>query len=102
MKLATFVYRGERHIGALTAWGSRQGIFDLNRAVPTLPADMTEFLKAGDSAWDSARRALISPDERYLIPTEQVTLLAPVPRPGKIIGVGYNYDDHTGSSQARP
>lgn len=102
MKLATFVYRGETHIGALTAWGSRPGIFDLNRAVPTLPADMTEFLKAGDSAWDSARRALAFPDERNFIPAEEVTLLAPVPRPGKIIGVGYNYYDHTGGGQARP
>jgi acylpyruvate hydrolase len=63
---------------------------------------MTGFLQAGESAWDAARRALAFPDERYLIPAEEVTLLAPVPRPGKIIGVGHNYYDHTSGGQARP
>ncbi|MEN0108324.1 MAG: fumarylacetoacetate hydrolase family protein [Pseudomonas sp.] len=32
------------------------------------------------------------------IPLDQVTLLAPVPRPGKILGIGLNYADHVEES----
>ena len=34
------------------------------------------------------------PDDRALVPLDDVTLLAPVPRPGKLICVGHNYHDH--------
>jgi acylpyruvate hydrolase len=99
MKLVTFAHQGETHIGALLA-GDGAAILDLNRAQPGLPSDMTEFLKAGQPAWALARRALAAADERCLVPAAGATLLAPVPRPGKIICLGRNYRDHTDATGA--
>jgi acylpyruvate hydrolase len=98
MKLVTFAQRGETHIGALVAQDGRTGIFDFNRAQPSLPADMTEFLKAGEPARALAHRALAAAGERQrcCVPAAEATLLAPVPRPGKIICLGHNYRDHAG------
>ncbi len=98
MKLVTFAQHGETHIGALVAKGRGDAtdIFDFNRAQPSLPSDMTEFLKAGEPAWAIARSALAAADERCFVPAAGATLLAPVPRPGKIICLGHNYRDHAG------
>ena len=93
MKLVTFAYRGETHIGALVAQDQRKHVFDFNRADPSLPSNMTEFLQAGD-----ATRVLVNTDERYLLPEADVTLMAPVPRPGKIVCIGHNYHGHTGAT----
>ncbi len=102
MKLVTFAHQGETHIGALVARGDRRDILDFNRAQPSLPSDMAEFLKAGEPAWALAKSALAA-DERCFVPEAEVTLLAPVPRPGKIICLGHNYRDHTsGAGSALP
>ena len=95
MKLVTFTRRGETHIGVLVCRDERKTIFDLNQAQPSLPSDMTEFLKLGDAAWALAKSALVSADERCYVPEADVTLMAPVPWPGKIICLGHNYYDHT-------
>jgi 2-keto-4-pentenoate hydratase/2-oxohepta-3-ene-1,7-dioic acid hydratase in catechol pathway len=63
--------------------------------VPSRYSDMCAFLAGGDAALAEAK-ALASGEsgqnERYRL--DQVRLLAPVPRPGKIIAVGLNYRDH--------
>jgi len=100
MKLVTFVYLGETHIGALVSQNERDYILDLNRAQPTLPTEMVAFLQAGEAARSLARCTVAAPDTRYLLPTDRVTLLAPIPRPGKLICVGHNYHDHAGGSSA--
>ena len=103
MKLVTFAHVGETHIGALVARGERVDILDFNRAHSSLPSDMTEFLKAGEPAWALAKSALAAADERCFVPEAGATLLAPVPRPGKIICLGHNYRDHTsGAGSALP
>ncbi len=103
MKLVTFARRGKTHIGLLIRQGEEEVIFDLNQAQPGLPADMAEFLKLGDTAWALATSALSSADGRCCVPEAEASLLAPVPRPGKIICLGYNYADHTdGGTQTRP
>ncbi len=103
MKLVTFSHRGETHIGALVCRGEHNTIFDFSHAQPGLPQDMTEFLKLGDVAWALASSALVSGDERCYVPEADVTLLAPVLRPGKIICLGHNYYDHTdGASSTLP
>ncbi len=96
MKLVTFTYRQETRVGALLARGSQEVVLDLNRVQPSLPRDMLAFLQAGDAAMELAKHALAAANERDLLPLSQVTLQAPLPRPGKIICVGHNYDDHTG------
>jgi acylpyruvate hydrolase len=102
MKLVTFAHRGETHIGALVARDGRTDIFDFNQAQPSLPSDMTEFLKAGEPARALAHRALAAAGERErcCVPAAEATLLAPVPRPGKIICLGHNYHDHSSGAGA--
>jgi 2-keto-4-pentenoate hydratase/2-oxohepta-3-ene-1,7-dioic acid hydratase in catechol pathway len=80
--------------------GSAVGIGVIVRdEVLPLPAstypDMTSFLAAGSAALLEAQKVergeLPSPSRHKL---RDVTLLAPVTRPGKIVAVGLNYMDH--------
>ena len=70
----------------------------LDAGAAVLPADMTAFLALGDAGMVAALRALAfaaRPENAALRqPLARVTLLAPVPRPGKILGVGRNYWAH--------
>ncbi len=109
MKLVTFAHRGAAHIGALLSLNGRPYVFDLHRAQP-LPTDMIALLEAGDGALRAAQHLVGAIYESPLqaaveacIPEADVTLLAPVPRPGKIICLGHNYRDHSGRpGQERP
>ncbi len=92
MRLVTFEFQGRQRIGAQA--GSR--IVDFARALPALPADMKFFLALGPSALEPAREALSNVKEEWLLPESSVTLLAPVPQPGKILCIGHNYAGHIG------
>jgi 2-keto-4-pentenoate hydratase/2-oxohepta-3-ene-1,7-dioic acid hydratase in catechol pathway len=97
MKLVTFVHRNATRLGVLVTRDAQEFILDLNRAQPDLPADIIAFLQAGDAALAAAQRALVTAEAHALIPLAEATLLAPVPRPGKIICIGHNYHGHTGA-----
>ena len=70
----------------------------LDAGAPALPADMAAFLALGDAGIVAALRALAfaarGENAALRRPLASVTLLAPVPRPGKILGVGRNYGAH--------
>lgn len=53
---------------------------------------MLEFLATGQSALTAMQQLIDSQQAR--IPFQEVKLLAPVPRPGKFLGVGLNYAEH--------
>ncbi|WP_445371949.1 fumarylacetoacetate hydrolase family protein [Methylomonas sp. HW2-6] len=89
MKLATFLDNGVRKIGAVVGDA-------VVAAGAEAPNDMLAFLAAGDSA-RQALQALIDADAPRIALTD-VTLLAPIPRPGKLLGVGLNYADHIGET----
>jgi acylpyruvate hydrolase len=91
MKLVTFSLENKTRIGLWLG----QSILDLAQAQPALPITMLEFLAAGRPALELARQALSDPQPGALIPAASVTLLAPIPRPGKLICMGHNYLDHT-------
>ena len=63
-----------------------------------IPSDMTAFLALGEASMAAAARALafaaVPGREALRRPLSGVALLAPVPRPGKILGVGRNYGEH--------
>jgi 2-keto-4-pentenoate hydratase/2-oxohepta-3-ene-1,7-dioic acid hydratase in catechol pathway len=92
MRLITFVRAGATRIGAETA----RGIVDFRVAAPALPQTMIELLGAGTLALKTARAVVARAldDGVGLMPTDQVHLLAPLPRPGKIFGIGLNYREH--------
>ena len=95
MKLATFKTRagGAPTIGGLV--GDR--LVDLAaESNGALPSTMIEFLEQGDAAMQLARRLLGGADDSgptgYAL--DEIELLSPVPRPGKIIHTACNFDAH--------
>jgi len=66
---------------------------EADAAAALIPDDMTAFLALGEPA-RAAAFAGRSESASLRRPLSDVVLLAPVPRPGKILGVGRNYGDH--------
>ncbi len=94
MKLITFVYRNQSRIGALITRDGQEHVVDFSQAVPGLPGDVIELLEAGDAGLAAARGAIASASASATLLLADVKLLAPIPRPGKIICIGLNYSDH--------
>jgi len=72
-------------------WGVRHD----DRIMPLsgLREDVT-YRKLADTGFLNIVEDAVAAAEDHSIPVENVRLLAPVPRPGKIICVGLNYHDH--------
>jgi len=100
MKLITFVYKGQTRLGALVADAAGERVLDLNHLDSRLPADMLAFLEAGSPAMALARGAVAAASPDQSLPLAEVTLKAPLPRPGKIICIGVNYLEHAHESNA--
>ena len=66
-------------------------VVDLLAANPTLPADVLGLIQGGPAVLEHARAAALSGLGR---PLADVQLLAPIPRPPKIVCIGVNYADH--------
>jgi len=96
MKLCTFTHGQRTRIGVVVG----ELVIDLPAVAPDLPDDMISFLAAGDEAMAAAREAQTKPDVAF--PVADVTLEAPVPRPGKILAIGLNYADHIAETGAEP
>lgn len=92
MRWITFEHNDEVHVGALT----RRGVVDFQRAAPALPPTLCELLAAGPRAMKTARAVVARAldDGVGMIGEAEVRLLAPLPRPGKIFGIGLNYAAH--------
>ena len=75
-------------------------ILDLSRVSADLPTDMKAFLALGETALAQTRATLASVKEEWLLLESDVTLLAPIPRPEKILCVGYNYAGHMEKGKA--
>lgn len=87
MKLVTFMHNGQTCIGALV---------DDSVAIATgyiEQADtMISFLTSGSNGLVAMQTLLASGRQRVKL--ADVRLLAPIPRPGKFLGIGLNYADH--------
>ncbi len=115
MRLVTYQREGQIRTGA-----QLEGkVVDLNRAYRAvlsqkgdevelvvadarLPTEMIRLLNGGDTSLEAARQAIAFAQELgaeagkqgVVYTADEVTLLAPVPRPGKVICVGLNYLGH--------
>jgi 2,4-didehydro-3-deoxy-L-rhamnonate hydrolase len=87
MRLYTFEFKGQQRIGA-----ERNGRLVDFSASPDLPKDMISLLRGGESAMAIARQAQASGTLTHAF--GDLRLLAPVPRPGKILSSGINYRGH--------
>ena len=95
MRLVTFAPSGGApRLGALVDGA----VIDISTPLAPMAIDMVGLLRAGAAGLDLARRALAaalaSPAPGLRHAPRAVTLLAPVPNPGKILGVGRNYGAH--------
>jgi 2-keto-4-pentenoate hydratase/2-oxohepta-3-ene-1,7-dioic acid hydratase in catechol pathway len=102
MRLITFSLEGQTRLGAQVMRDGRGFVMDLNRMQPALPSEINAFLAAGEPAQMLAREGLAAARADDLLAETGVRMLAPVPRPGKIICLGHNYDDHMGRGRTEP
>jgi len=91
MKLITFKIKesGIQTIGAFT----ENGYVDLS-SQSSLPNTMIEFLQGGDDCLEQAITLLKSPSDDHTYAEDEIVLLAPVPKPGKIIHTSCNFNAH--------
>lgn len=100
MRLATFSYQGEEQIGAVTAKGGAAQLLPI-RQFGRFPTTMLELIQAGPAVWQQLETAL-EEEVVGLISVEDVTLLAPIPRPPKnVMCLGLNYADHAAETGAQ-
>ena len=92
MKLATFTTGSASELGAVVG----QKIVPLNRILPQLPTDMIGLIQS----WPAVEAAVrVAADAATMtLDLDQVRLLAPIRRPGKIMAIGLNYADHIAES----
>ena len=97
MKLVTFTHNNQTRVGAVV----NNTVID-SLGCSDIPISMIEFLTAGSKAL-LAMQNLINLG-KAIIPLNEVKLNAPVPRPGKYLGISLNYADHiaeTGREQPK-
>jgi 2-keto-4-pentenoate hydratase/2-oxohepta-3-ene-1,7-dioic acid hydratase in catechol pathway len=92
MKLATFKAGGAAELGVVVG----DVIVPITRTSPGLPSDMIGLIAAWPSVHGEVGRIAAAGAEAA--PLNQVRLLAPISRPGKIMAIGLNYADHIAES----
>ena len=90
MKLATYLSRKSVSCGILT----EKGIIDIPSSFPSLsgPHSVKEILIRGEACLSEV--AKLTETAQDFIPLADVKLLAPIPRPGKLIALAGNYAKH--------
>lgn len=90
MKLVTYLRDGSASCGVLTD----RGVVDIPSAWKSTnpPKSVKEILERGPSCLDQVRQ--LADSTTQATPLESVKLLAPIPRPGKILALAGNYSEH--------
>ncbi|MEM3511758.1 MAG: fumarylacetoacetate hydrolase family protein [Candidatus Jordarchaeales archaeon] len=111
MKLVCFFRDGAQRVGVLVEGDVVVDLsFLLKDAVKEL--NMISILSAGESLLERIRESALSlsdklqdgflRDKRIAYSLADVKLMAPIPRPGKIICLGLNYSDHAEEAGLKP
>ena len=87
MKLVTFTHNNQSRVGAVIDDAVVDG-----KGCPDIPASMIEFLGAGSKGLLAMQELIYKESARIAL--AEVKLNAPVPRPGKFLGIALNYADH--------
>jgi len=95
MKIATFSDKRGQRLGLV----EEDALIDLAQVAPELPRDMIGFLRGGEATRAAVHMAAGGAPR---IALSDVTLHAPVPRPGKILGIGLNYGEHIAETGREP
>jgi len=91
MRLVTYRGKHEAPRAARAGVLVEDGVIDVSRLVGPLPTDVLGLIQGGPSVLDRVRTAAA---RARATPLADVTLLAPIPRPPKIVCIGVNYADH--------
>ena len=94
MKLATFTDGSAPQLGVVIG----EVIVPLSAAGAAVPTTMIDLI----AGWDAAQPALAALGDAGARPLAEVTLLPPIPRPGKIMALGQNYADHIKEMGSEP
>ncbi len=100
MKLVTFGRNGAIRLGGLITVAGLDRVVDLNQVNPQIPPDMILFLQGGAELLGLAENALKAAKPEHWPPRSAVKMMAPIPKPGKIIAIGQNYLEHAKESGA--
>jgi 2,4-diketo-3-deoxy-L-fuconate hydrolase len=93
MRLYSFELKGTPHLGVALQDGRQ--VLDLAEAAPQLPRNAVEFITTFSSSVAVVDELLQSShNAACLYDLDSLHLLAPVPRPGKILCSGINYRSH--------
>jgi 2,4-didehydro-3-deoxy-L-rhamnonate hydrolase len=91
MRFYSFESDGNVHLGIGTADGKR--VLDLTAAAPELSKNPAELI-ADFASIEPVLRKIIQSSSNWIHDLEGLRLLAPIPRPGKILCSGINYRSH--------
>jgi 2,4-didehydro-3-deoxy-L-rhamnonate hydrolase len=97
-----------RLVSYRTGAGDRLGLLDGDQVIPTAdlaprsPASMTDLLAGGPEALGRLHEAIAQSAELPSRSLGSVELLAPVPHPPKVIGIGLNYHAHATEEGIEP
>jgi 2-keto-4-pentenoate hydratase/2-oxohepta-3-ene-1,7-dioic acid hydratase in catechol pathway len=94
MKLAYYKAAGARQIGVVQG----EHVTPLSALVPNAPTDMIALIRD----WDTLRGGIHLSKTDAGLPVSDVTLLAPIERPGKVLAIGLNYADHIAETGNKP
>jgi 2-keto-4-pentenoate hydratase/2-oxohepta-3-ene-1,7-dioic acid hydratase in catechol pathway len=102
MRLASFVPIAEAGatVSARTGVVDGDELVDLTDEAVGLPGDMRQLLDGWDEALGAAAAAPSRGGRRFAL--EAVQLLAPVPAPPKVLGIGMNYRAHVAEMGREP
>lgn len=91
MRLARYAHKTGTSLGLVTA----RGVVPIAEHVPSAPDDMIKLI----AEWDIYKESIAKlRDETEYLSFADIKLLAPILRPGKILGIGLNYKDHIAES----
>jgi 2-keto-4-pentenoate hydratase/2-oxohepta-3-ene-1,7-dioic acid hydratase in catechol pathway len=104
LKIAHYLHENDECYGVL----KEQSVFSLpalaKRFRQKLPDQLEEFIAWGEKAMKTAEELLMKTDgsnvESLAVPMSEVSLLAPIASPPKIVCLGLNYRDHAGETKA--
>jgi len=91
MRLVTYRGEHEAHRAARAGVLVEDGVIDVSRLVGPLLTDVLGLIQGGQTVLDRLREAAT---RARATPLDEVTLLAPIARPPKIVCIGVNYADH--------
>lgn len=88
------------HGGSTPQWGVWAG--ETIHSIATRPSGEPSYREFANDSYRQDLATAVETGALGTVPAAEVNLLAPVPRPGKIVAVGLNYHDHATEQDVEP